>query len=213
MDTHTHAAAACAIYDALPRAAQDFLRLSDLELRHWARIPDEQDHDNLLRTGCDTGEECYAHSYKLQPDGRTPITGSAPTVIAQAPRECVSAVREGRYDEARETMVKAFSHYAVDLCTPWHVTRELPRESHSKGEKILARLPLPAPIRPVDLTPANSLYEAAVSAAEDTHRLFVGRIVDGEALDGALGREILAHALGFGAAVAHYIWHYLDQAA
>ena len=62
MDTTTHAAAACAIYDALPRAAQDFLRLSDVELRHWARVPDEQDHDALMQTGCEAGVESTAAS-------------------------------------------------------------------------------------------------------------------------------------------------------
>lgn len=213
MDTKCHAAAACAIYDALPRECQDFLRLSDVELRHWARVPDETDHDNLLQTGCETGVECYAHSYKLEPDGKTHITGSAPTVIATAPRECVSAVREGRYDEARETMVKAMSHYAVDLCTPWHVTRELSRDQHSKGEKMIARLPMPAPIRPVPLGDPKSLYRSCVAAAEDTYRLFVARLKAGEEPAGDLGAEILAHAVGFGLTVAFTIWHYIDKAA
>lgn len=213
MDTRTHAAAACAIYDALPRAAQEFLRLSDLELRHWARVPDEQDRDNLLQTGCETGEEAHAHSYKLGPDGVTHLTGSAPTVIAQAPRECVSAVREGHFDDARETFVKAMAHYAVDLCTPWHITRELTSSQHTAGEKLLAKVALPDPIVPVALGNAKSLYQSCVAAAQETHRLFVARLLAGEEPKGELGSAILAHAVGFGLSVAHYTWRYLEKAA
>lgn len=209
METRTHALAACAIYDALPRACQDFLRLSDLELRHWARVPDEQDHDNLLQTGCETGVECHAHSYKLAPDGVTHLTGSAPTVIASAPRECVSAAREGHFDEARETFIKAMAHYAVDLCTPWHITRELTSAQHSAGEKALLKVALPDPIVPVALASPKSLYQSCVAAAQETHRLFVTRLVAGEEPRGELGEQIVAHAVGFGLSVAHYTWRYL----
>lgn len=217
MDTTTHAAAACAIYDALPRAAQDFLRLSDVELRHWARVPDEQDHDALMQTGCEAGVECHAHSYKLAPDGVTHLTGSAPTVIATAPRECVSACREGQFDVAREIFVKAFSHYALDLCTPWHVTRELASAQHRAGEHALSQLPLPDPVRPLQLAEPKSLHRSAIQAAQETHRLFVGRLKgDGEhpAEDpaGPIGGEILAHAFGFGLAVAHYVWRSIERA-
>lgn len=209
-----HAAAACAIYDALPRAAQDFLRLSDVELRHWARVPDEQDRDNLLQTGCESGVECHAHSWKLAPDGKTHLTGSAPTVLATAPRECTSFVREGQFEEARETMVKAFSHYALDLCTPWHVSRELTSDQHRQGEKALARLALPSPIRPATLADPKSLYKSAVAVAEETHALFVDPLKTATAQDlkGELGQHIVAHAVSFGLAVAYYIWHYIDRA-
>jgi len=211
MRTSTHGDIACAIYDALPRAAQDFLRLSDIELRHWARVPDEQDRDALLVTGCEVGEEAHAHSYKLAADGKTHLTGSAPTVIAQAPRECVSAVREGQFDDAREIMVKTMSHYAADLCTPWHVTRELTSDQHTRGEAALGKITLPLPLVPATLASPRSLYQSCVAVAEETHALFVDKLAAGVSV-GDLGNEILAHAAGFGLTVAHYIWHYIERA-
>lgn len=214
MDTRTHGAIACAIYDALPRAAMDFLRLSDVELKHWARVPDEQDKDNLLQTGCETGEECHAHSYKLDTDGLTHLTGSAPTVISQAPRECVSAVREGQFDTARELFVKTVAHYSVDLCTPWHVTRELPREQHQSGEHLLGQHPPTEPITVATLGHPKSLFQSCVAAAQDTHVLFVARLKAPDVFktDAVIAQEIVDHAAGFGLAVAYYIWHYIEQA-
>ena len=209
MDVKTHAAAACAIFDALPRDAQEFLRLSDLELRHWARVPDEQDHDALMQTGCETGVECHAHSWKLGPDGSSHLTGSAATVIASAPRECLSAVREGHFDEAREVFVKAFSHYALDITTPWHVTRQLTSEQHRAGEKAIAKLAIASPIVPIPLAEPRSLYRSAVAAAEETHSLYVARLMAGDEATGELGAAILAHSVGFGLSVAHYIWRWL----
>lgn len=212
MDTKTHAAAACAIFDALPRDAQEFLRLSDLELRHWAKVPDQQDRDNLIETGCASGVEAHDHSYKLAPDGKTHLTGSAPTVIARAPIDCVSACREGHFNDAREIMVKAFSHYAVDLCTPFHVSRELTGEQHSVGEKAMSKLAIPSPIVAVPFANPKSLHLSCIAAAEQTHALFVPRLLKGEDIKGELGTEILAHAVGFGLSVAHYIWRYVSKA-
>lgn len=210
MNTHTHAAAAEAIYTQLPVAAREFLNLSPLELRHWARVPDEQDHDALEQTGCDTGEECHAHSYKLGPDGVTHLTGSAPTVLAQAPRQCVSACREGDFDQAREVMVKAMSHYALDLSTPWHTTRDLTSAQHRDGEKHLGTLTVPTPV-PVKLAAPRSLYRSAILQAQETHRLFVTRLVAGEPLD-VMADDILTHAVNFGLAVGLYVWRWLDRA-
>lgn len=137
-------------------------------------------------------------------------------MIATAPRECLSACREGHFDEAREIFVKAFSHYALDLCTPWHVTRELTSEQHRHGEQALSKLPLPDPIRPLTLAEPKSLDRSCVAAAKETHRLFVGRLKGGEhpAEDpaGPIGTEILEHALGFGLAVAYYVWRWIEKA-
>lgn len=212
MDVHTHAHAAEVIYGKLPEPARQFLRLSPLELRHWARVPDEQDHDALEQTGCEVGQECHAHSYKLAADGVTHLTGSAPTVIAQSAREAVSAVREGEYQQAREVMVKAMSHYAVDICTPWHTTRLLTSEQHREGEKALAKLPLPEPV-PAKLLAPRSLYRSAVAVAQETNRLFVARLAGGEDISGPIGAEILSHAVDFGLSVGLYLWKWVDRAS
>lgn len=211
MDVHTHAHAAELIYSQLPDPARQFLRMSPLELRHWARVPDEQDHDALEQTGCEVGEEAHAHSYKLAADGHTHLTGSAPTVIAQSAREAVSAVREGQFDDAREITVKAMAHYAVDICTPWHTTRLLTAEQHRNGEKALAKLTMPVPVAAKLLAP-RSLYRSAVAAAEETNRLFVARLTAGEDPAGPIGPEILTHAVNFGLAVGLYLWRWIDRA-
>lgn len=211
------------IYDTLPRAAQEFCRLSDLELHHWARVPDEQDHDALAQTGCESGVECHAHSYKLERadgGGFKHLTGSAPTWLGRTPMEMRSYVQEGQFDVAREMFVKAFSHAAVDISTPWHVTRELTSTQHSMGEKDIAKklrglLPAnPAEVA-MPLAEPRSLYQSAVAQAEATYR-FVDRLkvvqADGGHVydDADLAKEIVANALGFGISVAAYCWHWVS---
>jgi len=225
MHVKTHQALAIAIYDALPRAAQDFLRQSDVELRQEARVPDEVAGDNILSTGCESGVESYAHSFKmeLQPDGTLKhIRGSAPTVIAEAPREVRNAIREQHYDEARRIMVRAFAHYAVDCCTPWHLTHELTSTDHRLGEEQLARSKTVIPtgaelVTASHLVHPKSLYESAVAAAEESYRQFVAPLKDLQAHgkvtdDPVLAKAIVHHAGGFGLAVALYIWHWAESA-
>jgi hypothetical protein len=97
----------------------------------------------------------------------------------------------------------------LDITTPWHVTRELTSEQHRAGEKAIAKLAIASPIVPVPLAEPKSLYRSAVAAAEETHSLFVPRLLLGEEASGELGTAILAHSTGFGLSVAHYIWRWL----
>lgn len=222
IDVKVHAALAVVIYDTLPRPAQDFLRLSDVELHHWARVPDEQDHDALAQTGCDVGVECHAHSYKMKKndDGSfTHLTGSVHTWLGRTPMEVRSYIQEGQFDVAREMFVKAFSHAAIDVSTPWHLTRTLTSEQHSNGERELAAkltMLLPSTPRAKLLSDPKSLSHSAVLHAQATYDKFVdalaavqakGKVTD----DVVLAKAIIDNALAFGIATAYYIWNHIAK--
>lgn len=221
---HTHQACGIAVYDALPRAAQDFLRLSDVELRFWTRCPDEISGDNILVAGGCALEEAHAHSYKLQrnPDGSfTHLTGSVPTVIAQTTRLARDAVKEGRFDEAREHLGKLL-HFAVDSQTIWHLTRELTSDQHKDGEADIAEnvavfLPSHEEWDAFKLPHPKSLYESTVAACEDTVRQQLDRVKVVQdkgsiAADPDLCREMLARACGFALACEMYVWKWVASA-
>ena len=221
--TKTHGRLAELIYRALPPDAQAFVRFSDVELHWHARSPDEIEGDNLLTSGGDTEHEQYAHTYKLhlEPDGSLHhLVGSAPTVIAQTPRLCRDAIREGKFDEARERFVQTFCHYAVDLSTPWHVTRSLTSAQHKGGELDIAKHNgawLPKDLAPLALSDPKSLYRSAVGQAERTYRMHVVALEqvqapDGNIPDNDVAKAIVADAAGFGLAVALYTWRWMASA-
>ncbi len=209
------------MYDALPRAAQDFLRLSEVELDWMARVPDEIAGDNIAVFGGCSEVEAFAHSYKLErePDGSfRHLTGSAPTVISQAPRLCRDAVREGQFDEARRHMAMAFSHYAVDSCTIWHLSRELTSEEHRTGEATTAKnLRLLTHPGPLPMPDPKSLYRSAIKVCEDTVTQQLDRVKQAQA-DGsyAKAQDLMAEQLNrcasWGLAVALYTWHFVERA-
>jgi hypothetical protein len=220
----THQRIAIAVYDALPRAAQEFYRLSDVELRFWSRDPDEVAGDNILVTGCDEEQEQYAHSYKLerQSDGALKhLVGSAPTVIGQTTRLCRNAVREGRFEEARKH-AGLLMHYAADLTTIWHLTRELTATQHKEGEGQIARaldriMPGQEEWQAFRLPEPKSLEESAVEVAKETVRQQLDRVLRVQAAgpitkDPELCREMLARCCGFTLAAELYVWRFVERA-
>jgi len=219
--TRTHQAIAIAVYDALPRAAQSFLQLSDVELRFWARVPDELDGDNIRNTGSDGEHEQYAHTYKLERDGETfrHLVGSAPSVIASLPRDVRNAVREGQFDEARRIFAKGL-HYTVDLTTIWHLTREIPSDRHSAGEKEIAQklaALMPRDPKALPLPDPKSLYRSCIQVAQETLLLFLDRAKAAQAegrvtSDMELCAQMLERCSGFSLAVAQYVWRYVEAA-
>lgn len=187
-------------------------------------MPDEIAGDNIFVSGGCAIEEAYAHSYKLAWDRTTDtvshLTGSAPSVLAETPREARNAVREGEFDVAREILAKAFSHYAVDLTTIWHLTRELSSDQHRIGEEDVAKIAhraLAQPIEPLALPDPKSLYRSAVQVAEDTLRSQLDRVAadmkaDNHLHDRALAAEMIRHCASFGLAVFLYVWRYIERA-
>ena len=120
---------------------------------------------------------------------------------------------EGHFVDVREIAAKCWGHYAIDITTPWHVTRELSSEMHSKGETELWGLwvhgkivpPLPTGILP----DAKSLFHSAQLAAENTNRLFLDKLIVEQSkgrISVELGRAIVINSFCFGAAVARHIW-------
>lgn len=224
MHVKSHQALAEFIYDAMPQDAKDFMRLSDLELHLFARQPDEVENDNIAVFGGCSDQEAYAHSYKLSWDRETDtfehLTGSAPTVIAQTPREARNAVREGDFDRARETLATTMSHYAIDATTIWHLSRELTSDQHRIGEEDIAkkvRKLVRTPVEPLELPTPKSLYRSTIAICEDTVRTQVDRVKadqskDNHLHDDELIAEMVNRCASFGLSAFLYAWKYVGKA-
>lgn len=220
MHVRTHQAVALKVYDALPREAQEFLRLSDVELRWYARVPDEIAGDNIAVFGGCSEVEAHSHSWKMQrnPDGTfTHLTGSAPTTIAEVPRLARNAVRAGRFDEAREHMA-TLMHYTVDVTTIWHLTRELTSANHRSGEADVAKrvdklLAHPGPLK---LPEPKSLYRSVIAVAEETASSQLDRVkqaqADGGHLPDDLAAEMVQRCADFTLACVLYVWPFIARA-
>lgn len=207
----------------MPDGATRFLRLSDVEIDWYARVPDEVAGDNIMVSGGCAYEEAYAHSYKLAWDRTADtfehLTGSVPTVLAQTAREARNAVREGEFDQAREILAKAMCHYAVDATTIWHLTRELSGEQHKIGEEDTAKIAeraLVVPVKPLKLANPKSLYESTVAACEETVHTQLDRVAAAQVhthmSDKDLMAEMVNRCASFGLAVFLYAWHYVEKA-
>lgn len=217
----THQRIAELVYDALPRAAQDFLRLSDVELHWYARVPDEVAADNVAVFGGCAIEEAWAHSLKMEWDRSTDtfstFKGSVATTMAQVPRLARNAVREGRFDEAREHLATAI-HYATDSTTIWHLTHELSADEHRNGEaELVKQLKLLSHPGPLALPAPKSLYESTISVAEDTVRQQLDRVRaaqegDGLAKDKDLCAEMLQRCADWSLACVLYAWRFIEKA-
>lgn len=208
----------------MPDDAREFLRLSDVELDWYARVPDEVAGDNIFVSGGCAVEEAYGHSYKLSWDRKSDtfehLTGSVPTVIAQTAREARNAVREGEFDVAREILAKCWSHYAVDAQTLWHLTRELTSEQHRWGEEDIAELAhrlVVTPVTPMKLSDPRSLYRSTIDACEETVRTQLDKVLadqksDSHLHDRDLMAEMVNRCASFGMAAFLYVWKYVSRA-
>lgn len=129
-------------------------------------------------------------------------------------------MREGEFDVAREALAKLFAHYAVDLTTVWHLTRELSGDQHRIGEEDIAKIApkaLATPITPLVLPDPKSLYRSATKVAEDTVRSQLDRVLadqkaDNHLHDKDLMTEMIRHCASFGLACFLYAWRYIERA-
>lgn len=224
MHAKTHEAIACAVYKVLPISAKDFLRLSEIELRYYARISDDVDGDNIFVSGGCALEEAHAHSWKMawdrEHDTFEHLTGSVPTVIAQTPREVRNAVHEGDWEAAREGLGKLIGHYTVDSQTIWHLTRELTSEQHRLGEGDIVKVvkkALAPPVEPLWRARPKSLYNATIEESENTLRLQLDRLKAAQAGDDHIHDkdlmvEMVRRCAAFSLSAFLYAWHYLERA-
>ena len=223
MDTAAHQLIAQRVYDALPRAAQDFVRASDVEIDFYARAPDVLYKDNLYTLSSCEGENHF-HSYKIdwdrKADTMTLITGSVHDALASESRVIHNAVIAGRFDEARLHLLQT-GHYTVDACTLPHLTHELTPEQHGLFETQIAdymakeaKFPVeqqllqhPAPL----LLITRDLRGTTEAVCKETVRLQLdrvkaalkaGKITD----DVPLCQEIVARCMGFTLAVWLFQW-------
>lgn len=224
MHTITHAQVNEAVYRAVPELATRFMRLSTLELRYFAHLPDEVDGTNILVAGGCALDEAYGHSYKLawtrDADTVTPITGSGPVGLSQVPRLARNAVREGDFHEARIQMARSL-HIATDLTTIWHLTRTLTKKFHESGEaqiaKVAAKLLKTYTPTPVKMGHPKSLYLSLQTESEQTLRSQLDRV---KAVQEAgaitetmpLVTEMVTHCADWSLTVLLYIWKVVDSA-
>lgn len=175
--------------------------------------------DNIRVFGGCSEVEAYSHSWKMrrEADGTfTHLTGSAPTVISQVPRIARNAVREGRFDEAREHMA-TLMHYTVDATTIWHLTRELTADQHRSGEADVAKHvdKLLAHPGPLPLPDPKSLYLSAVAVAEQTCASQLDRVKaaqDAGHLPDALAAEMVQRCADFTLSCLLYAWKFVERA-
>lgn len=223
MDTVVHELIGQAVYDALPRKAQEAFPLSDVEIDYYCRAPDEVYKDNLWMISACEGDNRY-HSYKLEWDRKTDamtlVTGSVHDALQSEVRVIHNAVMAGRFEEAKIHFAQ-MAHYCVDACTLPHLTHELTRDQHGQFEHqlkdyILKEKSLPLGEQLIQhpsvlLTITKDLRGATEQVCRDTVRLQLdavkavmarGKITD----DIPLCQSIVARCEAFTLAVWLYIW-------
>jgi len=168
MDAKTHIAIAKRAYDLLPEVVRNFLCASEDEISFWAVFPDKLDKDNL-----DYGY--WMHSRKMTKTKRKGFVwkgGSLSGVFLATRWNFRTFYRTGRFDEARECLLKLF-HYCVDACTLPHLVKKEADFMHAAYEKDMNKNVLlevgEIRLQNMPLDYPNSVYDSATSLMQKVY--------------------------------------------